>query len=192
VADELHDEHLTLRPFRPSDREEVERFADDPEYLRFLGAAHPGPEEFVTSNVVTDWDRAPAWVICTGDEIVGSVFLAVDVEEGVAELACLIVPAHWGRGIAGEAARLVLDDAFQRRGIAKVVARAHADNQASIKAMEKLGMTREAVLRSHRRTREGDRADEVVYGLLRTEWESPSLAVMTRRAAAASPERPKR
>ncbi|MXX78396.1 MAG: GNAT family N-acetyltransferase [Gemmatimonadales bacterium] len=35
--------------------------------------------------------------------------------------------------------------------------------------MEKLGMTREGTLRSHRTLR-GERVDDVYYGLLREEW----------------------
>jgi ribosomal-protein-alanine N-acetyltransferase len=177
VGDELRSARLLLRPFRTSDLENIERYAHDAEYLRYLGAHHPGPGAFVTNNVETDWDRAPAWVICTGNEVVGSVFLGIDVEDGVAELACLVAPAHWGKGIAGEAGGLAVDYAFERCGMAKVVARAHADNQASIRAMEKLGMTREAVLRSHRRTRAGNRTDEVVYSLLRSEWETSGQRV---------------
>jgi hypothetical protein len=38
--------------------------------------------------------------------------------------------------------------------------------------MQKLGMTREGVLRSNRACR-GDLTDEVVYGLLREEWREP-------------------
>ena len=37
--------------------------------------------------------------------------------------------------------------------------------------MEKLGMTREAVMRSHRKGR-GERVDDVYYGVLREEWEA--------------------
>jgi RimJ/RimL family protein N-acetyltransferase len=38
--------------------------------------------------------------------------------------------------------------------------------------MEKLGMRREGVLRSHTFARDGTRADLVRYGLLREEWEA--------------------
>jgi ribosomal-protein-alanine N-acetyltransferase len=41
--------------------------------------------------------------------------------------------------------------------------------------MEKLGMQREGVLRAHR-VIAGERSDEVVYGVLRVEWEKRSAA----------------
>ena len=48
-------------------------------------------------------------------------------------------------------------------------ARADARNARSIRVMEKLGMKREGLLRNDRLCR-GELIDEVVYGLLRSEW----------------------
>ncbi|MYL06055.1 MAG: GNAT family N-acetyltransferase [Gemmatimonadales bacterium] len=78
---------------------------------------------------------------------------------------------HWGRGLTAEAARAVVDWGFRERGLAKVYAYADARNAQSLRVMEKLGMTREGTLRSHRTLR-GERVDDVYYGLLRVEWET--------------------
>jgi RimJ/RimL family protein N-acetyltransferase len=59
--------------------------------------------------------------------------------------------------------------AFRTQQLAKVWATADARNVASWRVMEKLGMQREAYLRSHRLLR-GERVDVVQYGLLRREW----------------------
>ena len=46
----------------------------------------------------------------------------------------------WGAGLATEAARAALADGFRRAGLARIVALALRENQASLRVMEKLGM----------------------------------------------------
>ena len=56
------------------------------------------------------------------------------------EIGWWLAPSHWGRGLATEAARAVLQDGFGRAGLQRIVAIAHPDNRASRHVMEKLGM----------------------------------------------------
>jgi RimJ/RimL family protein N-acetyltransferase len=169
----LATERLCLRPFRADDRDAFAEWADDDAYLRYLGAGHPGADEFVAHNVVADGERELAWVVTLrdSDRIVGAVFLGVDRTDGVAELACLLGPRYWGAGIATEAGRAVIDFAFGPLGLAKVWARAAAGNAGSIRGMEKLGMRAEGRLRAHRVGRDGERVDELLYAVLRDEWQ---------------------
>ena len=76
---------------------------------------------------------------------------------------------HWGRGLASEAVAAVIDWAFDQYGLAKTHARPDVRNVGSQRVMEKVGMTREGVLRSHAKRR-GVRVDYVYYGLLCQEW----------------------
>jgi RimJ/RimL family protein N-acetyltransferase len=119
---------LRLRAFREDDVAEFARFASDPAYLRYLGDRHPEPAQFVANNLGVDG----AWVVELDGVVVGSIFLGE-------ELACLLDPAVHGRGIASEAARVVIDDGFTRRGYAEVVARADPGNVASVRALSSLG-----------------------------------------------------
>jgi ribosomal-protein-alanine N-acetyltransferase len=125
---ELISGRLRLRPFRDADVSEFMRFALDPAYLRYLGDRHPEPARFVANNVGIDG----AWVIELDELVVGSIFVGE-------ELACLLDPAVHGQGIAGEAARMVVDDAFTRRGYSEIVANADPDNVASVRALASLG-----------------------------------------------------
>ena len=75
----------------------------------------------------------------------------------------------WGQGIATEAARAVVDWGFGRFNLHKVYARAHVCNRRSWRVMEKLGMTREGVLRGHWKMRE-DHVDLIYYGIFRRDW----------------------
>ena len=70
-----------------------------------------------------------------------------------------------------EAARAVVDWAFTHLEIDRVFATADARNVGSWSVMRHLGMQHEATLRAHR-MQDGFAADEVVYGLLRSEWET--------------------
>ena len=77
----------------------------------------------------------------------------------------------WGQGLATEAARAVIDAAFQSLPeLNRVEAAADLRNRASLRVLEKVGMQREVVLRQHRIHR-GEVVDWTVWGLLRDEWE---------------------
>ena len=52
----------------------------------------------------------------------------------------------------------------------KVFARSDVRNRQSWRVMEKLGMTREGVLRGHRKARD-EYVDDIYYGVLREEWD---------------------
>jgi len=142
---ELRTRRLTLRPFRSDDVTAFETFALAPAYRRFLGEDHPHPADFVQNNVGVDG----AWVVVLDERIVGSVFLGE-------ELACLLAPSVHGMGIGAEVARAVINDGFERRGYEEIVARAHPDNIASLRAMERLGF--------HAR-------EDGTYRLERSSWE---------------------
>lgn len=60
---------------------------------------------------------------------------------GERELGYRLRPDAWGKGYASEAAAALLRDAFSRPGVTRVYAHALLDNPASIRVMEKIGMT---------------------------------------------------
>ena len=99
--------------------------------------------------------------------------LGINKTHEMAELGYDLARVHWGRGLIPEAAHAVAGWAFMEYGLAKIYATADLRNRRSTRVMEKLGMTREGVLRSHRRGR-GERVDEVYYGLLCEEWQELS------------------
>src|SRR5689334_8403979 len=137
----LRTERLVLRPFDATDEPAIARYADLPEYRRYLGTDHPGPRQFVRNNLDAG-DLEPGWVITLASDeatVVGTIFLGVRPDERAAELACLLDPAHWHHGYALEAARAVIEHAFATFDIDRITARADPGNAASIRAMERLG-----------------------------------------------------
>ena len=60
---------------------------------------------------------------------------------GELELGYRLRPDVWGRGYASEGARVVLADALARPGITRVYAHGLLNDPASLRGMEKIGMT---------------------------------------------------
>ncbi len=78
-------------------------------------------------------------------------------------------PDYWGKGYASEAARSALKYAFTVLKAHRVTAYCHADNSASIRVMEKIGMQLEGRLRE-RILLNGEWFDELVYGILSNDF----------------------
>jgi RimJ/RimL family protein N-acetyltransferase len=168
---------LLLRPFTFRDVADVVAYANDPEYGRFLPllprpyTEHDG-EEFVAQAILRDWSSfGPQFAITLEGRAIGGLNLRLRQPEGSAEMGYAIARPFWGQGLTAEAARAVIDWAFPAYDLAKVFAYANVENSQSRRVMEKLGMQHEATLRRHMLGPSG-RADSVLYGLLRDEWEA--------------------
>ena len=170
---ELRTERLLLRPFKLDDVEDVFTCASDPEWARYIPVPQPyarqHAEEFVAQRVLASWDTNPVWALVLAGRVVGGIGLRINLQHETAELGYSVAKEHWGQGLVPEAARAVVEWGFKERGLAKVFARADARNRNSQRVMEKLGMTREGLLRSHVKGRD-ERIDDVCYGALRDEW----------------------
>ena len=86
------------------------------------------------------------------------------------EIGFTIAPGHQGRGYATEAARLLVGYLFGRRAKHRITASCDARNAASAAVLERLGMRREGHLRESSWAK-GEWTDDLLYGLLRHEWQ---------------------
>jgi RimJ/RimL family protein N-acetyltransferase len=168
----LETQRLVLRPARATDVDLVLRRALNPEFGRFLPLPEPYARDhakaFVADMLARDPQTHPSFIVTLRGEAIGDVSLRVDADAAVGEMGWGMDPAHWGRGYTTEAAEAVMRWGFAERGLARVMARCDAENVASWRVMEKLGMRREGHLRAQRLLR-GQRRDELVYGILREE-----------------------
>ena len=102
--------------------------------------------------------------------MIGGLNVRMRSEHRLGEMGYSIARQHWGQGFCTEAARAVLDAAFEScPGLNRVRAMADDENAASQRVMEKLGMTKEGVLRQNRVERD-EVIDEAWWGVLRSEW----------------------
>lgn len=176
LPDEIETDRLVLRPWRLDDVDAVLAYAQDPEWSRFLRAL-PRPYtrddaiQFVARQVLVDRVERPAWAVTLDDTPIGGISLGFQFAHGLAELGYSIAREHWSKGFCSEAARAVVDAAFSTHAdLNRVCARADHENTASQRVMEKIGMTKEGVLRMSRIER-GEAIDEVWFAILRSEWE---------------------
>ena len=77
----------------------------------------------------------------------------------------------WGTGANAECKALVLHLAFETLGLERVGAYSEVHHERSQRALEKVGFSREGVLRAWHRHPDGVH-DVVIFGLLRDEWRS--------------------
>ena len=102
---------------------------------------------------------------------VGTVGLVSPGEDGDAELGYWIGRPYWNQGFATEAARVVVDFAFEYIGSARVHAHHFSRNPSSGRVLQKLGFR----YRGARRNFEvaPDRFEDVeLYELAKKEWET--------------------
>ena len=85
------------------------------------------------------------------------------------ELAYALAEPHWGKGIAAEASKAVINYVFSDFPAIRIQARCKAENTASRRVMEKIGMQFEGTQRSslHHRSRYWDMH---YFSVLKTDW----------------------
>jgi RimJ/RimL family protein N-acetyltransferase len=83
-----------------------------------------------------------------------------------------IAVARPGQGLGTAFLGLVLDEAFGPMGVERFHLDCFADNLRAQRSYEKLGFTRDGVLRQAYRLADGTRADLVMMAILKNEWEA--------------------
>ncbi|HKY32629.1 MAG TPA: GNAT family N-acetyltransferase [Candidatus Polarisedimenticolia bacterium] len=146
---------LLLRPFAPADADDVERLAGDRAIAdTTLRIPHPYPRGAAMAWIealAPCWEERKAVVFAVteaaGGALAGAAGLELTPEHRRAELGYWIGVPFWNLGYATEAALAVMRFGFGTLGLHRIQARAMARNPASIRVLEKLGMTREGVQR---------------------------------------------
>jgi ribosomal-protein-alanine N-acetyltransferase len=146
---ELRTTRLLLRAFRETDVEDAHAYRDDPEFARFLRHI-PQPftrahaEAFVAVNMTEPWETMPTFAVVHEGRLIGTVNLEIDPANHTAMLGYAIARAHWGHGLAVEAATAVIAWGFAMHHLAEIWASTDAAHVRSQRVMEKLGMTFES------------------------------------------------
>jgi [ribosomal protein S5]-alanine N-acetyltransferase len=172
----LHTERLTLRPFTDADADalfalqsnaHVLRYWDSPPWTdpgraqRFIAGCRQLAEEGTGARLAID--RAT-------DGFIGWCSLGRwNADYRSASLGYCLSDAVWGHGYATEAARALLQWAYDTLDLNRVQAEVDTRNVPSARVLEKLGFVREGTLREDCIVN-GDVSDSWVYGLLRREW----------------------
>lgn len=78
-------------------------------------------------------------------------------------------PEYWGKGIVGEAAKLMINYGFNELNLHKIHASVYDPNERSLRVAEKLGFKKEGVLKEHLYV-DGGYVDNHKFSILRKEW----------------------
>ncbi|HEX5996244.1 MAG TPA: GNAT family N-acetyltransferase [Jiangellales bacterium] len=149
---DLRTERLELRPVRDEDVDRILEYRSRPEVTRWLLRTVVDPASFRAAwrRAGEDPDDHSVAVVLDG-VVIGTVSL--DVVDGMgqpgmpprteAELGYIFDPAYGGQGYATEAVIAMVAYAFDRLGVRRITASCFADNGASVRLLEKIGMRRE-------------------------------------------------
>ena len=107
--------------------------------------------------------------VLAGDAVVWGM----DMHNRCAHVGLALRPAFRGRGLGTDIVRLLCWYGFVTRGFNRLQAETLADNEAMIKAAERVGFQTEGVLR-HTAWVNGEFADLVILGLLAADWRKPA------------------
>ncbi|AEW98828.1 GNAT family N-acetyltransferase [Streptantibioticus cattleyicolor] len=150
-------ERLVLRPFTRDDVDDMYAYQGLPGVAKYLYRP-PRTRERCAEVVAELADGPVRWqevddsvvlAVCRRGEpgVVGEVMVKLaNVRAGQTEIGWVFNPAHGGRGYATEAARALAALAFDRLGTHRLFARLDAENTASARVCERLGMRKEAHL----------------------------------------------
>ncbi|BCU80844.1 hypothetical protein JIR001_06270 [Polycladomyces abyssicola] len=109
--------------------------------------------------------------IWLGEKLIGTLGAIPDrYGYGTYEIGYWIAKAYEGRGIVTRCVVRLLDYLFEEEQIHRAEIRCHADNARSRAIPDRLGFRLEGCLKRASRTTDGEYGDQLIYGLLRTEW----------------------
>lgn len=174
---------VTVRPPRESDVEQIFGWRNSPEVAEWLLRTSVTADELREALLdFSPQSHSHRLVAEEGEEVVGVGDLWVydamtqsHVDQGPVRLAeaglgYVIRPGRFGKGYATLIASTLLDLAFTDLGVRRVVAGCFADNHASARVLEKIGMRRESHSVADVWHAELGWLDGYGYALLSEEW----------------------
>jgi ribosomal-protein-alanine N-acetyltransferase len=142
---------LRFQPFTLDDVDALHQIWTDPDVRRYLWddkiISRETAEEVVRASLSSFQEhRFGFWTLRFLEHeatIIGFCGLRFFDDPPEIEVMYGVTPAHWGQGLATEAAQAVLRYGFEELQLAKIWGGADAPNVASIRVLQKLGMTYE-------------------------------------------------
>ena len=177
---ELAGERVLLRRFQLADVAQFVAYRSRADVARFQSWDAPYPREegerFVRQIMKEHPDTAGEWfqfavALRPAGQLIGDCAARPHAgDPRQCEIGFTIAPGYQGRGYATEAARLLVGYLFGPRAKHRITASCDARNTASAAVLERLGMRREGHLRESTWAK-GEWTDDLLYGLLRREWQ---------------------
>ncbi|MCL1965013.1 MAG: GNAT family N-acetyltransferase [Firmicutes bacterium] len=177
----IETERLVLRAYTENDFAAVHSYASRVENVRYMPFGPNSEEEtraFISMAIAkageTPCDNVQyAVTLKSTGALIGGCSLALT--GGGAEIGWMLHRDHWRQGYGTEMGKALLTFGFDALCLHRIVARCDAENHASYRVMEKIGMRREGLFLEARPASKGSDqkyGDELFYAILKDEWEA--------------------
>ena len=140
-------EHLLLRPLTLSDLDDLAALYANPEAMRFLGGTRSKDEvRYILNRYIREYEMYGhsffATIQKSDQRFIGQCgLLNQEVEERPeVELAYILAPEYWQRGLALEGTQALKDYGLRQLGFPRVISLIPPANLASMHIAEKIGM----------------------------------------------------
>lgn len=174
---ELRSDRLLLRPVNKLDAKAIYKYRSDAitnQYQGWIPKTVNDAHYFVSKvapkiNIYDTWFQF-AIILKETDELIGDIGIHF-LDEGnyQAEIGCTLAKEQHGKGIANEALKTTIDYLFKELEKHRITCSVDPENLASIKMIERLGFRKEAHFKQSILI-DGEWVDDIVYGLLKSEW----------------------
>lgn len=163
---------VTLRPMLASDTDNILKWRNDVTVVKNFIYRKPvtrlDHDNWIKNKILTGQVHQFIIVVNETKEEIGSVYLQnFEEEHNKAEWGIFIGDnsENYGKGYGTEAASLLLKYAFETLKLHKVTSRVLAYNKASIRMQEKIGYSREALLKDELFL-DGQYQDLILFGII--------------------------
>lgn len=136
---------IRFREWRTDDLEEFHSICADPEVMQFVGDGQAWPrlasQQFI-DRAVAQFAECGYCQWALEDDRQGRLmgYCGFAQSDTGSEIGWRLGSPYWGQGLATEAARAVVRFGFESLRFERIVATVQANNRASIRVIEKLGM----------------------------------------------------
>jgi RimJ/RimL family protein N-acetyltransferase len=183
--------HVRLEPLDLCHAGELFAALDDAEVHRYIPAPTPTTEAEMAEAIRAKLREQVAgvrvaWVLrdSSGDIAGTTSYCPPDEVNRTVHIGSTQVGKRWWRtGLNTEAKLLLMTRAFEELGAVRVEWQTDHLNLRSLAAIERLGATREGVLRRHKRRADGTWRDSVCYGMTDAEWPTAKKRLVDRLAS---------
>lgn len=151
----IETERLIIRPYALSDLDELYAVVSEPNFYRFIPEDVPSRDDVqrvIEWSIQCNQKNTPtkihklnlAIVEKKSQKLIGYCGLGPDdVKETEIEIYYGISEVYRGQGITSEATKALMNYAFYKIGLPKIIAVVHPENVASLRILDKLGMNYE-------------------------------------------------
>lgn len=173
---------LKLRDYKKSDIDFIHNLVQEPDIYRYQiwGPNSLEDTTVFTNSCIANQSEEPrkSFEFCMTDiesnEILGAIGIRIqDDLAKIADMGYWVRKDYWGKGLATEAGKAILNFGFQNLELNRIWATASPLNPASTRVLEKIGMKKEGLLRSNLFVR-GEYRDSVLLAILKNEFQIPT------------------